>query len=117
MVLVSFQKMAIVNRSVLDVLLDSADTILAFVDAVEDVKPAIDGHGHGVKLDTVDEGGRCAVDALGGAVLPERTKVRISAVRVAVTVAGGDIGLLKVELGGDQSGPQLLEVVLGGVSH
>ena len=52
--------------------------ILAVVDAVEDIEPAVDGHGHRVELDAIDESHRCAIDTLGGSVLPECTQVGIS---------------------------------------
>ena len=91
--------------------------ILAVVDAVEDVEPAVDGHGHRVELDAIDVSRRCAIDALGGGVLPECTQVGISRVWIVVTVAAGDIGLVQVELSGDQVGPVGLEVGLRGVHH
>ena len=97
----------------MEVLLDWAgDSILAVVDAIQNIKPTIDGHGYGVELDTVNEGGRSAVDALGCTIFPERSKVVIRIIRVCVAVAAGDIRLFKAELGGDLLGPPGLKVVL-----
>ena len=68
------------RRSVLEVfhLIERRDSILALVDTVEDIEPVIDSHWYSVELDAIDESGRCAIDTLGGSVLPECTQVGIS---------------------------------------
>ena len=107
------------RRSVLGVFnfFESCDPILAQVDAVEDIEPVIDSHRYSVELDTVDESGWRAIDAFGRAVLPECSQVAISRVRIVVTVAACNIGLVKVELRGDKVGPIGFEVALRGVHH
>ena len=91
--------------------------VLALVDAVEDVEPAIDSHRHRVEPDAIDVSERSAIDTLGSGVLPHGTKVAVGGVGIAVTVAAGDVGLVQAELSGDQVGPVGLEVTLRRVHH
>ncbi len=79
----------------MEVFLDLAgDTVFAVVHAVEEVHPAINGHGDRVELDTVDEGHRGSIDAASCGVLPEGTGVTIGAVFIAALITAVDIGLI-----------------------
>ena len=85
--------------------------------AVKEGHPVLDSHGRGVKLDAVEEDGGRAIDTLSSAVLPESTSVTVGVVGVVIAIAVGDIGLLKLELGGDLLCPPGLKSVLRLISH
>ncbi len=106
------------NRSVLEVFLDLADdTVLAVVNAVEEVHPAVDGHGDRVEFDTVDEGRGGFIDAASCGVLPEGTGVAIGAVFIATLVATVDIVLIEAKLSRDHLGPVSSKVLLRHICH
>lgn len=102
----------------MEVFLDLAgDAVLAFVNAIEEVHPGVDGHGDRVELDSVDEGHGGSIDAASRGVLPEGTGVAISVVLIATLVTTVDIVLIEAKFSRDHLGPVGSKVILRHICH
>ena len=90
---------------------------LALPDFIEQLHPSISGSRNSIKLHTINESRRCARDASGCTILPDRPRLHLSVVDVLVVVEIQKLQVVQRELDGHGIGPVQDKVIVRHVSH